>query len=368
MAVMDYEACYAALQLSFGASLKEVNERWRKLSREHHPDRHMRDPKAYKQALEKQKQLNNARDILKTWFEANPASPPPKTHGNTTQNNSKNSSAGSQSTNNANNSGQSHSTNGHSQQSSSQSNNGQKQTHSHQHHWEHKGHSHTGASSSQGTTSDTTATWFTTSELNLTSLQKLVQKIDTFCNAPSSDSATALAMALVFAAIFGPLWILSATLGLIFPEFAGHYPDWLQAILFFAWGYVTWYIFRWYFTETEVIKLQQRKLFFRTDRSIQNSIEFVKLVIGKQARLDAQWRFESGSSGHEAILEFAEEVLPEIKRTRRLVIRFETRQTAVGAVVGVEVRATSPVNSFSCKQIAESIVVELRKHFHEVAA
>ena len=62
---MDFETCYAALELQFGAGLKEINEQWRKLSRIHHPDRHARDPKKHHIAQEKQKQLNNARDLLK---------------------------------------------------------------------------------------------------------------------------------------------------------------------------------------------------------------------------------------------------------------------------------------------------------------
>lgn len=45
IANMDYETYYAALELQFGAGLKEVNERWRKLSRIHHPDHYARDPK-----------------------------------------------------------------------------------------------------------------------------------------------------------------------------------------------------------------------------------------------------------------------------------------------------------------------------------
>ena len=82
MVQMDYEACYRALQLNFGAGLKEVNESWRKLSRKHHPDLHARDPKAHRQALEKQKQINNARDILKKWFDLNPNAVPPQSSSN----------------------------------------------------------------------------------------------------------------------------------------------------------------------------------------------------------------------------------------------------------------------------------------------
>lgn len=91
MANMDFEACYRALELPFGAGLREINERWRKLSRIHHPDRHATHPKNYQIALEKQKQLNNARDVLKKWFETNPHATPPRT--NYQQTNTQNKSA-----------------------------------------------------------------------------------------------------------------------------------------------------------------------------------------------------------------------------------------------------------------------------------
>src|SRR6185437_14163699 len=79
MTNIDFDACYAALQLNFGASLNDVQNAWRKLSRIHHPDQHTTNPRAHKQALEKQKQINNARDVLKKWFEQNPDVPPPRT-------------------------------------------------------------------------------------------------------------------------------------------------------------------------------------------------------------------------------------------------------------------------------------------------
>ncbi|MBX9694367.1 MAG: J domain-containing protein [Cyanobacteria bacterium] len=370
MAVMDYEACYAALQLNFGACLTEVNERWRKLSRIHHPDRHMSDPKAYRQALEKQKQLNNARDILKKWFEANPHSSPPKTPSSSTQNSSRSYSAGSNSTHGQQTGQQSQSTNNRTQQSSGQSYRSQQQTHSEHYHRDHTKHSHGSTSSSRSTSSTTGATtsWFKTTDLKLTPLQEWVKKTDAYCNRPNSDSATALAMALGFAAVFGPLWIITATLGFIFPDLPGHYPDWLMPFLLGGSGYITTYLFRWYFAETQIIKLQEQARYFRTDRTVQNSIEYLKMTIGKQTRQNTEWKFIPSGTAQEAILEFEEEVLPDLKRPRRIVLRFEVKDSTVGRMVGLEVRTASPINSFSCKEIAESVLVELKKDFQEVAA
>lgn len=365
---MDFETCYAALELPFGAGLKEINERWRKLSRIHHPDRHARDPKKHHIALEKQKQLNNARDVLKKWFDANPHLPPPKRTSTSTQSNSRSGSADSNSTHSKQAAQQSQSTNNHSQRRSGQSNRDEHNAHSERYYWNHTNHtSSNNYSYRSGTTSDTATGWFTTTDLKLTSLQEWVKKVDAYCNRPNTDSATALAMALCFGAVFVPLWIITATLGLIFPELPRHYPDWLTPFLLGGSGYITVYLFRWYFAEVEIIKLQEQARYFRTERSVQNSIDYLKMTIEKQTRQNAQWKFISSGCAQEAILEFEEEVFPEMKRSRRIVLRFEVKDSTIGRIIGLEVRASSPINSFSCKKITESVLVELKKDFQEVA-
>lgn len=369
MATMDFEACYTALGLPFGAGLKEVNERWRKLSRVHHPDRHMRDPKAYRQALEKQKQLNNARDLLKKWFDANPHSLPPKAPSDSTQSGTRSGSAASNAGHNRQSGHQSQSTTQKAAQSTGQPHRNQRQQSGQYHYWDHTKTSQSDTASSQNsTTNGAAAGWFNTTELKLTPLQEWIKKIDAYCNRPSSDSATALAMALGFAAVFGPLWIITAGLRLIFFDLPASYPDWAMPFLLGGSGYVTVYLFRWYFAEVRIIKLQEQTLYFRTDRTVKNSIEYLRMTIEKQTRANAQWKFHSCGTAQEAILEFEEEVLPEQKRPRRIVLRFEVKESTIGRLVGIEVRTTSPINSFSCKKIAESVLVELKKEFHEVAA
>lgn len=369
MATMDFEACYTALGLPFGASLKEVNERWRKLSRVHHPDHHMRDPKAYRQALEKQKQLNNAREVLKKWFDANPHSLPPKAPSDSTQSDTRSGSAATNAGHTKQSSHQSRSTGHKSAQSSEQSDRNQRQQSGQYYYWDHTEHSQSNTASSQSSTNYGAATgWFNTTELKLTPLQEWIKKIDAYCNRPNSDSATALAMALGFAAVFGPLLIITAGLRLIFPDLSGSYPDWAMPFLLGGSGYATVYLFRWYFAEVRIINLQEQTLYFRTHRTVQNSIEYLKMTIEKQTRPNAQWKFLSSGTAQEAILEFEEEVLPEQKRPRRIVLRFEVKESTIGRLVGIEVRTTSPINSFSCKKIAESVLVELKKELHEIAA
>ena len=91
------------------------------------------------------------------------------------------------------------------------------------------------------------------------------------------------------------------------------------------------------------------------------------MTIEKQTRQNAQWKFISSGCAQEAILEFEEEVFPEMKRSRRIVLRFEVKDSTIGRIIGLEVRASSPINSFSCKKITESVLVELKKDFQEVA-
>jgi len=75
---MNYETCYEILGLRFGASYLEVKQAYRFLSRRHHPDRFHGDELAQMRALRRQKELNQARDLLKGWFDMNPKSRPPR--------------------------------------------------------------------------------------------------------------------------------------------------------------------------------------------------------------------------------------------------------------------------------------------------
>jgi hypothetical protein len=77
MSIDEMDLWYYVLDLEPGASFEEVKNRWRVLSQIWHPDRHPAGSQAYKMALEKQKQVNNAYDHLKRWFEAQSSSVPP---------------------------------------------------------------------------------------------------------------------------------------------------------------------------------------------------------------------------------------------------------------------------------------------------
>lgn len=363
MAAMNFEACYAALELPFGAGLKEVNERWRKLSQIHHPDRHARNPKNYQIALEKQKQLNNARDVLKKWFETNPRVTPPRSTSGSQKTHSQNKSANANaSTNNNANRSQSNTTNSHTQQNTQD----KQQAHANQSHQQTKTWATSSSSSQQASAKSAPNTgWFSASELKLTPLQQFVHSIDKRC---SGNEPSFLAMILGFAALFGPLFVISGTLGAIFPALPGHYPDWLMMTMLGASGWCTWYIFRWFFAESELIKLQQKELYFKSGRTMADTLDLVKTVITKHSRPNSEWKFITNATSQEATIEFVEEVFPELKRVRNMVIRFEARPGKHTVVLAMEVKVKSPINSFSCKQIAEAVVTELKKELQQIAA
>lgn len=75
---MSYETCYEILGLRFGAPYEEIRQAYRFLSRRHHPDRFHGDHLAQRRALRRQKELNQARDLLKAWFDTNPGVRPPR--------------------------------------------------------------------------------------------------------------------------------------------------------------------------------------------------------------------------------------------------------------------------------------------------
>ncbi len=356
MAVMDFEACYTALQLKFGAGLKEVNESWRKLSRKHHPDLHAGDPTAHRQALEKQKQINNARDILKKWFEANPHAMPPRSNPSPGSTNTQSKSTNSQSTNRNTKQSRANSSQ-HKTENTSQSD-------QHQWHYTHSSRSSTSQEQSAQPTTGATG-WFKASTIKLTPMQELVHTIDMHC---AGESPSVIGMILCFAGAFGPLFVITSVLGTVFPELTGHFPDWMQALMLLGSGWCSWYIFRWFFSEAELIKLQQKELYFKSNRTLSDIVELAKSAIAKQSRPNAEWKFTTSGPVHEATIEFVEEVFPEVKRPRHLVIRLEARPGKSSVVLAIEVKAKSPINSFACKQIAEAVVTELKKELQPIAA
>lgn len=148
-------------------------------------------------------------------------------------------------------------------------------------------------------------------------MQELVHTIDMHC---AGESPSFIGLILCFAGAFGPLFVITSVLGTAFPELPGHYPDWMQVLMLFGSGWCSWYLFRWFVSEAELIKLQQKELYFKSNRTLSDTVELAKSAIYKQSRPNAEWKFTTNGSLHEATLEFVEEVFPEVKRPRHLVI------------------------------------------------
>lgn len=60
-------AAYKTLGLPFGASFAEVKTAYKRLLKEHHPDRHGSSPEAQRKATETSARINDAMRVIETW-------------------------------------------------------------------------------------------------------------------------------------------------------------------------------------------------------------------------------------------------------------------------------------------------------------
>jgi len=67
--MLKLERYFQILELKPGASFADVKDSWRILSQVWHPDKHPQGSRVQARAVEKQKQINDAYDQLKKWFE-----------------------------------------------------------------------------------------------------------------------------------------------------------------------------------------------------------------------------------------------------------------------------------------------------------
>lgn len=62
-------AAYKTLGLAYGAPFTEAKAAYKRLLKQHHPDRHGSDPIAQKKATETSSRINDAFRIIETWHE-----------------------------------------------------------------------------------------------------------------------------------------------------------------------------------------------------------------------------------------------------------------------------------------------------------
>lgn len=359
----NYEECYKILDLDFGATIQQVNMAWRRLSMLHHPDKHNNNPHQHQQALERQKKINNARDVLRKWFDQNPGVAPPRSSTNSSQGTGSTAgSAGSpRSTGSTNDKA-------NKSQSTQQSSNAYSQQYSYNNH----SRSYYKNQNTYKTASD--QQWyynhfraepkpqaFSPPEWKPTPLQKTIRTMDAwFENKDSHSDPTIPAIIAFVISIFAPMYAYASTINLAFPEIVGHYPDWLSTGVAVAGIATTIYILHWYFVESELIKLQERKLQYVSDKTPEALSTLLKEIINEHRREGGIWSFIKCEWGHTATMHFHEEILPDVRRARQIEFVYRIAPTASGAMLDVAFRVKSPIHSFACNKIVQGILKELK--------
>lgn len=362
----NYEECYKILDLDFGATIQQVNMAWRRLSMLHHPDKHNNNPHQHQQALEYQKKINNARDVLRKWFDQNRGVAPPRTSNSTNPSQDTGSTAGS--AGNSSRGTGSSSDRANNSQSTQQRSNAYKQHYSYNNHsWSYYNNQNSYKTESNHqwyynhTTPEPKPEAFSPPEWKPTPLQKTIRTMDGwFENKESHSDPTIPAIIAFVISIFAPMYAYASTINLAFPEMVGHYPDWLSTGVAVAGIATTIYILHWYFVESELIKLQERKLQYISDKTPEALSKLLNEIINEHRREGGIWSFIKCDWGHTATMHFHEEVLPDMRRARQIEIVYRVTPTASGATLDVAFRVKSPIHSFACNKIVQGILKKLK--------
>lgn len=242
MTAPDYENHYDLLNLNFGADLRQVNAAWKRLSRMYHPDQYKRDSAIYKQALETQKQLNQAHDDLNTWFEKNPATTPPRSH---------------------------------------------------------KSNRKTGAKDAK---EQEKTGWFIASKLELSPAQNLLSIFSKLCEPPGISTALA-ATILSFCLASIPAGMFLVLINTFFFWLEGHYAGWLFAWVITAECSMLLALFCRLFVEMELIHFQEYIWYFEINAQKNEAIDFIKNILQRRQLKGSICFFRSDDYIYETVLE-----------------------------------------------------------------
>lgn len=300
MPTPNHKHCYDTLELSFGANLKQVEAAWKRLSKLNHPDQFRHDKKKHEQALEKQKQLNHSRDLLKAWLEAKSGQADSPSSGNP----------------------------------SSKRENGTAETKT---------------STGQKPQTD----WFPDSKPESSFCQELLLAFASLSHEPKPDKYSFL---LLFSPFFGSIWLAASTINLLFPWLAGHYPDWLVTILLAIGFGTTVFLFSRSFWEVESQKIQKEVLYFKTTKSPAQAKEKVQSILTEQQFGENGWTFRTNDSFHEA--HFAPTSTSQTKSS--IVVRFAIKKENTYTIIGMQIRIKNQFCiAHSCKT-AQMIIKSLK--------
>jgi len=351
----NYEECYKILELEFGAALSEINKAWRRLSMIHHPDKHNTNPARYQKALEQQKKINNARDVLRKWFDQNPGAVPPRPAP----------AAGERSSS-------TQETSGSNRSRAEKQGQSRQQEYSWNDTRRGSDRSHTGGGYRKSgsdpynwfrdcTPPQPKTGWFTPPAQSMTFLQKLIKKLDSILEDPNIVGDPVFpALFLFMVGLLVPAYAYASAINLIFPEMAGHYPDWLAGGVLVAGIGTTVGFFWWYFIESELIKLQDQVFYYETTGKPDDLIIRLKEILARNSRENAVWRFSTTGAISCAELIFDEEIIPDVLRSRKIRLLFQVKRAGTTSILAVSFRVSSPVHSFACNKIVRAILKDLK--------
>lgn len=343
----NYEECFNTLELKFGASINEINKAWRRLSKIYHPDKHNQNPHYYYKALERQKKINIARDILHRWSEQHPGMPPPRSAG------SSRSSCG---------------TKKGSVNPGTSSQNAAKQAQNKTATKQEPKHDQSKTQTKEACQHPESTAAFSPPKWQASLSQKALRSLDNlFSNKGLFGDPILPAIAAVLLTLFAPMYIFAGTINILFPELAGHYPEWLSATVFLGGIGSSIYIFAWYFAEIELIRLQEKNLQFLSTRKADELEATLKSVVSRYRLESGAWNFQCCPSGQIASSLFAENILPGLTQKRQIEFVYRSYACAGGAILDLAVRVKSPVHSFACTKIIRGIMKDLSSELSTIA-
>ncbi len=180
-----------------------------------------------------------------------------------------------------------------------------------------------------------------------------------FENKDSHSAPTIPAIIAFMISIFAPVYTYAGAIKLVFPEMVGQYPDWLSTGIVIGGISTTIYMLYWYFVESELIKLQEKKLQYISDKKSEEPSTKLKEILCEHRREASIWGFIKCDSGQTATLHFDENLLLDMGRSRRIEIVYQISPTASDALLEVASRVRSPIHSFACNKSVQNILKEL---------
>ncbi|MBX9687163.1 MAG: J domain-containing protein [Candidatus Obscuribacterales bacterium] len=338
----SFEDCYKILELEFGANWQTINKQWRKLSILYHPDRHYQNRSAHAEALEKQKQINNARDKLKNWFEQYPSLSPPgvkapesRTERTTEAGKSKNNTASK----------------------NSSTNNHHENRHAKDTYHEYKRYQKKHDKSKQSPNGKTQV--FSPPPISLSGLQKLTLRIEKLV---ASNDGHPNMISVVFLTICLPITVFLSTSWMeLFVAKGTNFHDPACSLAILAGLVLGSAVLNWYYTEIELLGLMRKIHLYRSSKSASELQIFFEILIQKHNQQKAKWLFQRSGNQNTARLNFEEAAIPGyLDAAREIEITYQVQNQYFGSELAFAIRCKSPVHSHTCLRLLKLLLEDLK--------